>query len=140
MVLRQTQHLSGKANRVLEAIRLMDDLAAQEQSESASCFEEDTSAIEFSDVDIYTPDNICLVKGLNFRIQEGDSLLLTGHNGAGKSSIFRVLGGLWPIHGAGKIKKPGSAEEGLHQDVFYLPRELDASNHLFPGIRKEFDR
>ena len=43
-------------------------------------------------------------------------------DGAGKSSIFRCLGGLWTIpHGT--ITKPGSAESGLDQEVFYLPQK-----------------
>ena len=46
----------------------------------------------------------------------------TGHNGAGKSSIFRCLGGLWAVP-EGEITKPGSATSGLHQDVFYLPQK-----------------
>ena len=48
-------------------------------------------------------------------------MLLTGHNGAGKSSIFRCLGGLWTIP-KGSITKPGSAE-GLNTDVFYIPQK-----------------
>lgn len=43
-------------------------------------------------------------------------------DGAGKSSIFRCLGGLWTIpHGS--ITKPGSADSGLDQEVFYLPQK-----------------
>ena len=38
-----------------------------------------------------------LVDHLSFELAKGGSLLLTGHNGAGKSSIFRCLGGLWEI-------------------------------------------
>ena len=36
---------------------------------------------------------------------QGDSLLLVGHNGSGKSSIFRCLGGLWKIPEGGTITK-----------------------------------
>ena len=47
-----------------------------------------------------------LVTNLSFEIQPGgDSLLLIGHNGAGKSSIFRCLAALWNVP-AGKITKP----------------------------------
>lgn len=42
-------------------------------------------------------------------------------NGAGKSSIFRCLGGLWDIP-TGRITKPGG-ESGLHTEVFYLPQK-----------------
>ena len=48
-------------------------------------------AIEFEDVDIVTPKDVALVKGLSFKVEVGSSLLLTGHNGAGKSSIFRSI-------------------------------------------------
>ncbi len=44
-----------------------------------------------------TPKGVTLVTGLSFEMPKGGSLLLTGHNGAGKSSIFRCLGGLWNI-------------------------------------------
>ena len=46
---------------------------------------------------------------------QNDSLLLMGHNGAGKSSIFRCLAGIWAID-KGQITKPFS-------DVFYLPQK-----------------
>jgi ABC-type transport system involved in cytochrome bd biosynthesis fused ATPase/permease subunit len=42
-------------------------------------------------------------------------------NAAGKSSLFRVLGGLWHVQ-QGIVTKP-SAESGLFEDVFYLPQK-----------------
>jgi ATP-binding cassette subfamily D (ALD) protein 3 len=78
--------------------------------------------IEFKDVKVQTPTKVTLVEKLNFKLEKGDSILITGHNGAGKSSIFRCLGGLWSVP-EGAITKPGSADSGLHQDVFYLPQK-----------------
>ena len=62
--------------------------------------------IEFKDVDVITPTGVKLVEKLSFRVGSGNHLLLTGRNGAGKSSIFRCLGGLWDV--PGMISKPGN--------------------------------
>ena len=49
-------------------------------------------------------------------------LILCIHHAAGKSSLFRVLGGLWPLAG-GRILKPGGrGSDGLSHDIFYVPQ------------------
>jgi len=63
------------------------------------------------------------MEDLTFKVEPGRHLVICGHNGAGKSSIFRCLGGLWPFS-KGMITCPshGAGGSGLHGAAYYLPQ------------------
>ena len=56
--------------------------------------------LKFEDVPILSPNGDILVDKMSFEIKPGMHLMITG-----KSSLFRIMGQLWPVNG-GTLTKP----------------------------------
>lgn len=56
-----------------------------------------------------------LVEKLDLHLKPGESLLITGVSGCGKSSLLRAIAGLWKT-GSGTIEHPAI------EDIFFLPQ------------------
>ncbi|XP_067934177.1 ATP-binding cassette sub-family D member 3-like [Watersipora subatra] len=71
--------------------------------------------IRFDKVPLVTPNGDVLVDEMSFEVKSGVNVLVCGPNGCGKSSLFRVLGELWPLFG-GTLTKPDKGK------LFYVPQ------------------
>lgn len=122
------EHIHHRAGRVYTLLSTLQDMSTQHKTIEGDAAQDNLTSCEtirFDNVTVKTPGphGIELVENLTFEVHpNGDNLLITGANGAGKSSIFRALGGLWSIP-AGQVIKPSGSSGGLHDTVFYLPQK-----------------
>ena len=127
---KEITELAGYTSRVSTLLDVIDDVQAGhfEKKLVSSVDTEENAAvlrgrgeivegsdIEFTDVPIVSPNGDVLVRKLSFAVRPGDHLLIVGPNGCGKSSLFRILGGLWPVYG-GTVRKPPP------EAIFYIPQ------------------
>lgn len=81
-------------------------------------------SISLINVPIVTPNCEVIVSSLTLNIKPGDHLLITGPNGCGKSSLFRVISGLWPVYD-GTLIRPAERNSFEHgrPALFYIPQK-----------------
>ena len=58
--------------------------------------------------------------GLSFAVGRGEALTVTGRNGAGKSSLLRMIAGLVRIAAAGSALAGGDPEQTIAEQAHYL--------------------
>jgi cobalt/nickel transport system ATP-binding protein len=69
----------------------------------------------------FSYESIPAIRGLTFRIEEGDRIALLGANGSGKSTLLRILDALYfPSAGSVVFKGDDLTQERLQQDEFFL--------------------
>lgn len=61
------------------------------------CIMQDTTAIAFSDVSFAYGDNEPVLKGVSFCVPTGSKVAFVGESGGGKSTIFRLICGFYPV-------------------------------------------
>ena len=78
-----------------------------------------------------------ILKGVSFRVAPGDSLAIVGPSASGKTTLARLLVGIWPAM-QGKVRLDGNDiyqwdKDELGQYVGYLPQSIE----LFEGTIAE---
>ena len=94
--------------------------------------------IEVKDLTFYYDEEPVLM-GVNYHVDEGEFVILTGENGAAKSTLIRsTLGLLTPAKGEVYLAKKNSKGEPL--SVGYIPQQISSFNAGFPSTVLELVR
>ncbi|NWU38264.1 ABCD3 protein, partial [Hylia prasina] len=131
---REMTRLAGFTARITELMQVLKDLNSGKYQRTMISQEKDgdkkqplslvpgsgeiinsDNLIKFDHVPLVTPNGDVLIQDLNFEVRSGANVLICGPNGCGKSSLFRVLGELWPLFG-GRLTKP------VRGKLFYVPQ------------------
>ncbi|MCW1885426.1 ABC transporter ATP-binding protein/permease [Luteolibacter flavescens] len=91
---------------------------------------EESRTITLDGLTVETPDRgRTLLRDLSFQLEPGQSLLIMGESGSGKSSLLRTIAGLWNS-GDGKIGRPP------YRSMMFLPQRP----YMVPGsLRTQLD-
>ncbi|MBF6571534.1 MAG: ABC transporter ATP-binding protein/permease [Candidatus Binataceae bacterium] len=95
------------------------DTAGVGETERATHIEviEAAGGISVEKVTLMTPDwKRELQQDVSIKLGDGDTLLLSGPSGAGKTSLMRAVAGLWSF-GSGRISRPPSEE------IMFMPQK-----------------
>ena len=88
--------------------------------------------IDLKNVSVALPDGSLLIEPFTLTLEPHQSVLLQGSSGAGKTTLFRVLAGVWPF-AAGHILWPKHAQTLFLPQQPYTPIGLLRDAMLYPA-------
>ena len=105
-------------------IRLDGLVAANDQARALPYLKAENStdgALELRNVEVRSPAGATQLDDLNLRLEPGESVVITGRSGVGKTTLLRSLAQLWPFT-TGSVSWPGEDRDSMFlSQVPYLP-------------------
>jgi vitamin B12/bleomycin/antimicrobial peptide transport system ATP-binding/permease protein len=100
---------------------LVDENSVARRFTQAPTTASEDGALEVDGVGVRTPDGEHLIRDLDFRLEPGDTLLISGPSGIGKTVLLQSLAGLWPFV-SGSVRLPSSRPDAMFvPQLPYIP-------------------
>lgn len=81
----------------------------------------DDGSLELCDVEVRDPHGGLLLADLNLKLEAGESLVITGPSGCGRTTLLRSIARLWPF-ATGTVRRPDGDKDAMFlSQVPYLP-------------------
>lgn len=101
--------------------------------------QEDADKLAITGLTVSRPDGQVLIRDLTLSLNPGQSLLIRGTSGTGKTTLLRSLAGLWPF-AQGTIEHPGSAQTLFLSQKPYLPIGTLKAALAYPAETVDLER
>ena len=79
------------------------------------------ATVELRNVEVRTPSGDRLIDPLDVRLDDGESLVVTGRSGSGKTTLLRSLAELWPYASGTLCRPDGDNETMFLSQLPYVP-------------------
>jgi putative ATP-binding cassette transporter len=93
--------------------------------------------IDLEELLVKLPNGTPLVSAQGFAINRGERMLVSGPTGAGKSTLFRALAGIWPF-GSGAIAVPANSSLMMLPQRPYFPVGTLKAATVYPAPENAF--
>lgn len=117
-------------NSIIQVNSLMDIDTEEQLSRTASVLSSIKGNIDFSNVSLrYQENGEDVFNHVSFNVRAGDFVVITGDNGAGKSSMLKIIKGLYPAS-TGAVQIDGFDirqlnAASLRKQIAYIPQQYD---------------
>jgi putative ATP-binding cassette transporter len=117
--------------------RTLESVRSERRSGGITLADGAAPLLALEDVKVDLPDGKGLISGVNLSLGRGDTVLLEGPSGVGKSTLVRAIAGIWPF-GEGAIRVARGARVLVLPQKPYLPlgtlRDVVSYPRLAAGI------
>jgi putative ATP-binding cassette transporter len=112
---KEIAELEAIVRRLIIFMETMEQMRLMHDNQSIQVMTVPDAVFSVESLNLRLPNGELLVHNFTMKLQAGDSLLITGASGCGKSMLIKAIAGIWPF-GEGKIKIP------QNQQCLFLPQ------------------